>query len=100
MMSLRVLAWNCLGIVGGCRLRALVDLIRKEKPRVLFLLETLCDQGQLESLRIKTGFDNCLGKEESEESPGVALLWMKDVPLHIRNYSARHVDVAFGKRTI
>lgn len=44
------------------------------------------------------GFDNCLGKEQGDGSPGVALIWMNDVPLSIRHYSARHVDVTIGAR--
>ncbi|KAL6128782.1 hypothetical protein ACLB2K_072136 [Fragaria x ananassa] len=96
MMNCRILVWNCRGIVGGTRRQALVDLIRQEKPRILFLSETLCSEKQLETLRIRIGFDNCLGMESSESSPGVALLWMNDMPVNIQTYSARHIDVTIG----
>ncbi|KAL6143754.1 hypothetical protein ACLB2K_054449 [Fragaria x ananassa] len=94
MMNCRILVWNCRGIVGGARRRALVDLIRQEKPRILFLSETLCSEKQPETLRIRIGFDNCLGMASSESSPGVALLWMNDMPVNIQTYSARHIDVS------
>ncbi|KAL6222868.1 hypothetical protein ACLB2K_006258 [Fragaria x ananassa] len=32
----------------------------------------------------------------SDDSPGVAFLWMNDVPVQIRTYSACHVDVTIG----
>ncbi|KAL6228116.1 hypothetical protein ACLB2K_002070 [Fragaria x ananassa] len=95
-ISPRILVWNCRGIVGGTRRRALVDLIRQEKPRILFLSENLCSEKQLETLRIRIGFDNCLGMASSESSPGVALLWMNDMPVNIQTYSARHIDVTIG----
>ncbi|XP_024161425.1 uncharacterized protein LOC112168750 [Rosa chinensis] len=98
-MAFRILAWNCRGIVGNSRRRALIDLIRQEKPKILFLSETLCDTKQLDTLRVKVGFDNCLGwPKDDENSRGVAFLWMNDVPVRIRNYSSRHVDVAIGVR--
>ncbi|KAL6213916.1 hypothetical protein ACLB2K_013355 [Fragaria x ananassa] len=56
-----------LGIVGSTRGRALMELIRHEKPRILFLSETLCSDKQLETLRVK-----------------------------VRKYSPSHVDVTIG----
>ncbi|KAL6211964.1 hypothetical protein ACLB2K_017187 [Fragaria x ananassa] len=72
------------------------DLIGHEKPQILFLSETLCSDKQLETLRVKVGCDNCLGMAPSDESPRVALLWMNDIPVQVRTYSARHVDVTIS----
>lgn len=60
-MAFRILAWTCRGIVGSYRKKALVDLFRQERPRILFLSETLCDMKQLETQKLKVGFDNCFG---------------------------------------
>lgn len=49
-----------------------MDLIRQERPRILFFSETLCDMKQLESLKLKVGFHNCFVVSKSNTSRGVA----------------------------
>lgn len=51
---------------------------------------------RLETLKLKIGFDNCIGMLKSDSCRGVALLWMNDVPVRVRPYSARHMDVIIG----
>ncbi|XP_062013506.1 uncharacterized protein LOC133729894 [Rosa rugosa] len=95
-MAYRILVWNCNGIANSVTRRNLLDVVRKERPRLIFLAETLCDKKQIDTLKIKIGFDHALVKEKGQFSQGLALLWMNEVPVHIHHYSARHIDAWIG----
>ncbi|OMO99000.1 reverse transcriptase [Corchorus capsularis] len=54
-------SWNCRGLGNPRAVRALRALIRKERPNVLFLMETKLPEHKLDSIRRRCGFIACFG---------------------------------------
>jgi hypothetical protein len=88
------LVWNCQGLVNTETQTALISLVRQKRPSILFLSETLASPRLLDTIRIQLGFDCCI--YSSSASRGLALLWLNEVPVRLRHYSSRHIDVEIG----
>lgn len=75
--------------------RALSRLIIKEKPHIVFLMETRLKSSEMVPLRHKWGFNcglsvDCRGIGR-ERAGGVSLLWRDNMDITIMSYSANHI---------
>ncbi|GAU37478.1 hypothetical protein TSUD_207140 [Trifolium subterraneum] len=73
--------------------RHLKYLIRKYKPDVMILYETLCHSNKINDLHYALGFDNCMAADREGRGGGVALFWMNCIGCVITNYSLNHIDI-------
>lgn len=67
-------------------------MVRIERLDVVFLMETLVEESNLEQIRVKLCYDNKLVCSRDGHSGGLALFWKKNFPLTINNYSKNHID--------
>ncbi|XP_019159684.1 PREDICTED: uncharacterized protein LOC109156288 [Ipomoea nil] len=51
------LSWNCRGLGNPWTVQEVVDMVSKNKPDFVFLMETKVDRSHAERLRVKLGFD-------------------------------------------
>ncbi|GKV52195.1 hypothetical protein SLEP1_g58784 [Rubroshorea leprosula] len=66
---------------------------RRTTTMVVFLCETLLDKRSMERVRRRLGFQNCFTVERVGRSGGLAMMWGKDVQLHLKSYSTNHIDM-------
>lgn len=98
MLQFKIISWNCQGLVNTETQAALVTLVRNKTPSILFLSETLASPDLLERLRVRMGFDGCICVPWEPESRGLALFWLNEVPVRLRHFFHRHIDVEVGVR--
>ena len=81
-------SWNCRGLGNRRTVNALKKVIKVEAPKIIFLMETKSCKGWMEKVRDECEFKNGL----IVPSGGLALLWKKDVTIHVQTYSMSHID--------
>lgn len=90
--AMSIISWNYRGLGRPRAVRALKDLCKSYKPRILGLIETKVPSRMWDWLRIKIGFRNCFVVDRVGLSGGLALLWNEEVDLTIKSYSRYHID--------
>lgn len=58
------LSWNCQGIGSPWKVRFLQDVIRQERPSVIFLCETLSSKVHMKRIRLKLNFQGMIKEVE------------------------------------
>lgn len=64
------LAWNCCGLGNPQAIQTQKDLVRREDPQVIFLLETRLPISKLERVRLVCAMDSCVGFEAEVAEEG------------------------------
>ena len=72
---MRALSLNCRGLGNPQTVNELHDIVKKEGPNLVFLMETRIANSSLEWLRVRLRMRGCLGVERHGLSGGLALLW-------------------------
>lgn len=92
---MKIISWNCRGLGNPRAIRALSRLIIKEKPHIVFLMETRLKSSEMVHLKHRWGFNRGLsvdcrgvGRESAE---GVSLLWHDNIDISIMSYSINHI---------
>jgi exonuclease III len=88
-----VISWNCRGLGNPSAVLHLKYLVRKYKPDVMILYETLSNANKINDLRYVLGFDNCMAADRDGRGGGVAVYWMSHIGCVITNYSHNHIDM-------
>ena len=78
-----ILSWNCRGSAGTSTVQELVDLCRRVKPAVLFLMETRAKKNKLEELRQRLKFEECFCVEAEGLAGGLGLFWSKEISIQV-----------------
>ncbi|GAV75075.1 hypothetical protein CFOL_v3_18554, partial [Cephalotus follicularis] len=68
------------------------NLIKYLSPNRVFLSETPLAVQEMEAIRKKTCFKNCLGVDADRRRDNLALLWDNESELIIKSYSSSHID--------
>ena len=71
----------------------LVELVRKQVPTILFLMETKLTVGEMESIKSEFGFSSMLATSSERRRGGLAMLWKLDVVIDTQTYSLHRIDV-------
>ena len=104
--EMNVLSWNCQGIGNSWTVDALKGLCALNHPDVIFLSETRCLRGELDSVRYQVGFkhmvvvDCKIGRNRLghvTRSGGLGLFWKEEVHVALQSYSESHIDVLVGE---
>ncbi|KAL8091605.1 hypothetical protein AgCh_034018 [Apium graveolens] len=75
------------------KVRFLKDIIRQERPTVVFLFETLSSRMQLERIRMQINFQGMIVVEPQGRSGGLALFWKENGQAKLLSLSKNHIDV-------
>lgn len=57
---MKTLSWNCQGLGLPWKIQFLKDVISQEKPRCIFICETIRSKTKMEIIRLKLGFNGIL----------------------------------------
>jgi len=70
-------------------------LVRIENPQLVFIMETILKASEVEGIRSRMGFKNCLSEDCNgtgrERAGGLSLMWMEHVQFSISSYSLNHI---------
>jgi exonuclease III len=93
---MKILSWNCRGLKKATAIRALLDVISRRIPDVIFLLETHLDLFPAEMLRrqLKMDFKEVVCSDG--RSGGLILFWKQTVTLTVRDRTKNFIDVIIG----
>jgi hypothetical protein len=87
-----LMCWNCRGVGRFRTVWEIHRLVKTNKPRFLFLIETKAKIGNLERLRCSLGFEGLFHVDPIGRSGGLAFLWNNNKEVEIVSYSQRHVS--------
>ena len=93
---MNLLSWNCRGLGALGAVREVTKLIKEYNPQVLFLIETKRKRHEMDWLRSRWRFNNCVAVESTGRGGGLALLWLDEVTVKVQSFSKHHIDVIIG----
>lgn len=87
-----ILSWTCRGLGNLRTIRDLCRLVKENRSKLVFLMETKLRQHHFDKIKNKMGFNSGFVVECVGRSGGLALLWTNDLVVDIENYSRRHIN--------
>ena len=90
---MRILVWNCRGLGNAAAIRALMDVLRRPKPDVIFLSETHLDRYPAECLCRQMGMDFIIVQASDGRKGGILLVWRKEINVHQIFACPSYIDV-------
>jgi hypothetical protein len=90
---MKILAWNCQGLVSARAVHALLEIQRREKLDVFFLSETHLGNVKIENLKRKLRCDHIFIHESDGRSGGLLMVWRKELVIHCQSVSQYFIDV-------
>jgi len=96
------LSWNCRGLGNPRAVRTLKELVHKEVPNVVFLIETKLPDFKfdfkLDRIRRLCHFDSCFAVSSRGKSGGLAMLWDNTVSLELITFLDNHIDMIVDEK--
>ena len=89
---MNLLSWNCRGLSNLQTVNALSEVVRKEEPKIIFLVETKLNRDWMDMVKDKCNFKNGLYVDNIGSKGGLAMLWKEEVKLDIQTFSQSHID--------
>lgn len=83
---------NCCGLGNQETVHELHGLVKSERPKIVFLMETRLPVRSLEFIHVRLGMAGCFGVDRHGYGGGLALLWDASASLSIKSYSNFHID--------
>ncbi|XP_071683852.1 uncharacterized protein [Lolium perenne] len=90
---MNILSLNCRGGGRPETVREISDLVRLQRPSLVFLSETKMSDKKAQDLRWKFGFSNAFGVKSVGLSGGLCLYWNNDSRVSLKSFSNSHIDV-------
>ncbi|KAF5471486.1 hypothetical protein F2P56_008274 [Juglans regia] len=90
---MKILSWNCRGLGNPRTVQDLYNMVEKNKPSLVFVMETKSLKKSFDSLRRRLQCEGCFVVEAVGKGGGLVLLWNSDVRAEIVNYSQSHINV-------
>ena len=91
MMS--ILSLNCRGLGEKSVVGELSRLIKVQRPRIVFLMETKLKEKGIEEVKNELKIDNVVCVDRIGMSGGLALFWDSEWDVNLRTLSKSHIDV-------
>lgn len=88
---MKVLSWNARGLGNPRGFCTLQDLLKREAPDLVFLQKTKVSASYFITYMLSYGFPNCLAVHCEGKSGGLVLMWKKEIPVDILQYSKNHI---------
>lgn len=84
--------WNCQGLRSALTVSYFSDLSRRNKPYIIFLMETKNKEDHCERIKRKLKMERNCYVEPNGLSRGLALWWWKDIDVVIHRKEEAMVD--------
>ena len=91
---MRCISWNCRGLGNSRSIQNLREIIRSQRPSLIFLIETLVNDEKIEQLRIQLGFDGMFVVNRVGRGGGLALLWKQPMTCNLLSFQNNFIDVS------
>jgi hypothetical protein len=89
---MKTLCLNCRGLGQPKAVRELHSLVQLHRPWLVFLSETRFFDDKVDGLLCQLGFANGFGVGSFGRGGGLALLWTRDIIVHIQSCDRLHID--------
>ena len=89
---MKLLSWNCQGLVNPWIVRSLRKLVKDQDPKVCFLMETCLDKEGYDKHCKEMPFQDKLIVKRLNSGGGLALIWRREVNLDVINYTDNHIS--------
>lgn len=86
------ISYNCRGLGNPRAVGRLKKLLSRERPDVIFLMETKLGSVEMNIIKNKLQFQNGYHVDAMGRSGGLSLMWMDNVDVSIMSASAHYVD--------
>jgi hypothetical protein len=90
---MRILSWNCHGLGNAAAVRALLDVLKRQNPDVVFLSETHLEVYPEECLKRRIKMDFKIVQASDGRRGGIILFWRKEVIIHQVKAEPNFIDV-------
>ena len=88
---MKIFSWNCRGLGNPRTVNSLREWCWRERPNIVFLMETMIDSRELERVRNRCGFDKGMCFSSAGLSGGIGF-WWNNINVRICSYSTHHVE--------
>lgn len=88
-----IISWNYQGMGPPWKLQFLKDVVRQQRPIVVFLCETLSNKEKMEWVRTRSEFQGMVVVEAQGRSGGLSMLWRNRDHVKLLSVSSNHIDV-------
>ena len=88
-----ILSLNCCGLGDESAVGELFRLIKVQRPRIVFLMETKLKKKGIEEVKNELKIDNVVCVDRIGMSGGLALFWDSEWDVKLRTLSKSHIDV-------
>ena len=88
-----ILSLNCHGLGDKSAVGELSKLIKVQRPRIVFLMETKLKKKGVEGVRDELKIDNVVCEDRIGIGGGLALLWDSKWDVKLKTLSKSHIDV-------
>lgn len=89
---MNLMSYNCRGLGKTRAVDRLAELVRRESPHILFLMETKCDCKKMDCIKRKLGFLSYFSMDCVGRSGGLCLLWEEGGDLSVVSFTSHHID--------
>ncbi|KAK9733300.1 hypothetical protein RND81_04G058500 [Saponaria officinalis] len=89
---MKIQSWNCQGLGNPLTVNTLYERTWRERPNIVFVMETMMRSKNLEKIRNKCGYTNGLCVGSQGRSGGLGL-WWKDINASLVTYDHNHIAV-------
>ena len=90
---MKILCWNCRGLGNPWTVNALHTWVWRNRPNILFLMETMLEDKDLNGIKQRCGFSNGICLSSRGRSGGLGM-WWRDTEAEIITYSQNHILIA------
>ena len=89
---MNLLNWNCQGLRNPQTVNALKKVVKKEEPKIVFLMEMKSNKDWMVMVCDKYEFKHGVFVSSNEMNGGLALMWKEDIKVELQTFSPSHVD--------
>lgn len=93
---MKILSYNCRGLIGAPAVRALLKVLKRNDPDIVFLSETHLDEWPTECIRRKAKLDFKEVITTDSRSGGLLMMWKKEADVSLRFKTKNFIDVYVG----
>ena len=87
-----LLSWNCRGLRNLRSVNALKEVVKREDPNIVFLMETKSNEDWIVMVHDKCRFKHGFFVSSNGSSGELAMLWKEEVQLNVQMFSMSHIN--------